>query len=248
MQNPFSLKGKTILVTGASSGIGRSIAVECSGMGADLIITGRNEQRLLETYRMLQAGNHSMFLFDLTQHDQYIGLVGNIRPLDGVVHAAGITNNIPFAYMSKDKLEKIMEVNFYAPVEITRLLIKNKKVVNGGSIVFVSSISGIYTSTVALSAYSASKAALNGFSKSLALELAQKNIRVNNINPGIVETNIFSSGAITEDQLNHEKDKYPTKRFGRPEEIAFGAIYLLSDASSWVTGTNLLIDGGFTLQ
>lgn len=248
MYNPFSLEGKTILVTGVSSGIGRNIAIECSKMGANLVITGRNQERLFESYQNLQKNHHLMICLDLSDANAINELIQKTPIIDGIVHAAGVTDNSPFNFLNRSKLDYVMDVNFYAPVEVTRMLLRNKKISKGGSIVFISSISGVYTSAVALTAYSASKGAVNGLTKSLAIELAHKSIRVNSINPGIVETNIFASGIITDEQLNIEKKLYPLGRFGKPEEVAYGAIYLLSDASKWITGTNLLIDGGFLLQ
>lgn len=248
MNNPFSLEGKTILVTGASSGIGRGIAVECSKMGAKIVITGRNEGRLLETYNLLSGAQNVMLLSDLNCEVGINDLVSNLPFLNGIVHCAGITDNSPFLFATRKKFDEVMNVNFYAPTEITRIVLKSKILTKNSSIVFISSISGIYTSSIAFSVYSASKGALNGLIKSLALELAQKEIRINSINPGIVETNIFDSGIITSENLENEKQKYPLKRFGKPSDIAYATIFLLSDASSWITGANLVIDGGFTLQ
>ena len=246
--NPFTLEGKTILVTGASSGIGRATAIECSKMGARVIITGRNEERLEETYRNLQKADHKFIVSDLGEENGIQNLVSQLPAIDGVVHCAGITSNLPFQFATREKFDSIMDVNFYAPVEISRLSIKAKKLNKNSSIVFISSISGVFTSSVALSIYSASKGAINGLIKGLALDLASKGIRVNSVNPGIVETNIFDSGVITTEQLAVERNKYPLKRYGKPEEIAHAVIYLLSDASSWVTGSNIVIDGGYTLQ
>jgi len=140
-----------------------------------------------------------------------------------------------------------MNVNFFAPIELTRLLVKSKKISKGGSIVFISSITGVYCSFVASSIYSASKGAINGLVKGVALDLAPKGIRVNSVNPGMIETDILSDSAITEDQLKEDMKRYPLGRYGKPEEVANAVIYLLSDAASWTTGSNLLIDGGYTL-
>jgi NAD(P)-dependent dehydrogenase (short-subunit alcohol dehydrogenase family) len=140
-----------------------------------------------------------------------------------------------------------MNVNFEAPVWLTQSLLKQKKVEKSASIIFISSISGVLCSYVAGSAYSASKGAVNGIVKALAIELAAKGIRVNSVNPGMIKTNILESGAITEEQLQEDIHKYPLKRYGNPEEVAYAVIYLLSDASQWVTGSNLVIDGGYTL-
>jgi len=247
MYNPFSLKGKTILVTGASSGIGKATAIECSKLGATLVITGRNIQRLEDTFKQLEGHNHLLIPVDLNKEDGIDFLLKELPLLNGIVHSAGLPNNTPFQFATREKLDEVMNVNFYAPLEITRRVLKEKKITNGGSIVFISSISGVFTSAIALTIYSASKGAINGMIKGLALDLASKGIRVNSVNPGIVETTIFDAGVITSEQLDEEKKLYPLKRFGRPIEVAHASIYLLSDASNWVTGSNLLIDGGFTL-
>lgn len=246
--NPFSLQDKTVLVTGASSGIGKAIAIECSKMGANVIITARNEERLSETLSLMLGDNHKMIVADLNSEDQLYRLVESISKLDGLVQSAGITIPKPFRFYSKENIESVMGVNFEAPVLLTQALIKKKKIKKQGSIVFISSISGVYISSIAGTIYSASKGAINGVAKGLALEFAPRGIRVNSVNPGMVDTNIYSDGIISEEQLNEDRKKYPLKRYGRPEEVAYAVIYLLSDASLWVTGSNLLIDGGYTLQ
>ncbi len=247
MYNPFTLNARTILITGASSGIGRAVAIECSKSGAKIIITGRDQERLKGTFAQLEGNNHQMYNADLTVKHDIQKIISDIPFVDGIVHCAGLTKNIPFTFATRDYLEEVMEVNFYAPAEITRLLLKNKKVNKNASIVFISSISGVLCSAVASSIYSASKGAINGLVKGMALDLAPKSIRVNCINPGVIDTKIFDSGVISTEQLEEDKKKYPLKRFGKPNEVAYAAIYLLSEASSWVTGSNLIIDGGFTL-
>lgn len=246
--NPFSLKNKTILVTGASSGIGKAIAIECSKMGANVIITARNEDRLNETFSLMNIGNHKLILADLNSEDELNDLIENLTQLDGLVQCAGITIPKPFRFYSKENIKSVMSVNFEAPIFLTQTLIKKKKINKQASIVFISSISGVYVSYMGNSIYSASKGAINGFIKGLAIELSGRGIRVNSVNPGMVETNILSDGIISEEQLNEDRKKYPLKRYGKPEEVAYAVIYLLSDASLWVTGSNLLIDGGYTLQ
>lgn len=249
MNNPFSLEGKKILVTGASSGIGRAVAIECSKIGAHVIASARNIERLNET--MVMMGNldrHYLIVADLSLEQDINNLVESIQcKLDGIVHCAGFTIPTTFQFIKKEQLKSIMGVNFEAPTFLTQYLLKKKLFSNPASIVFISSISGIYISYVANSLYSASKGAINGIVKSMAIELAVKGIRVNCVNPGMIQTNILNSGEITSEQLLEESKKYPLKRFGKPEDVAHAVIYLLSDASSWVTGTNLLIDGGFTL-
>lgn len=248
MYNPYSLEGKTILVTGASSGIGKATAIECSKLGAKVIIIGRNEERLNDTFEKLEGSENKKFILDLKDSELLKTFVSEISNIDGIVHSAGLTKNIPFQFASKENFDEVFDVNFFSPAELTRLLIKSKKINKSSSIVFISSISGVLCSAPASSIYSSSKGAVNGLIKGMALDFASKGIRVNSVNPGVVETNIFDEGVITEEQLEENKKQYPLKRFGKPEEIAFAVIYLLSDASSWVTGTNLVIDGGFTLQ
>lgn len=247
MFNPFSLKDKTILVTGASSGIGRAIAIECSKMGASVIITARSEERLQETLREMEGEQNKLIVADLSIDEDIENLANEMPALDGIVHCAGFTIPKPFNFLSKDDVDAVMKVNFSTPVFLTQKLLKSKKINKKASIVFISSISGVYVSSVAGSLYSASKGAVNGIVKGMAIELAAKQIRVNSVNPGMIETNILSSGVVSEEQLNEDKKKYPLKRYGKPEEVAYAVIYLLSEASSWTTGSNILIDGGYTL-
>lgn len=245
--NPFSLEDKTILVTGASSGIGRAIAIECSKMGAKLIVTGRNESRLNDTFLNLVGNSHVQIISDLSNEANIVTLCEKTPNLDGIVHCAGFTIPVPFQFVTKEKLDSIFSVNFTSTVLLSQQLLKKKKLSKESSIVFISSVSGVFCSAVGSSLYSASKGAVNGLIKGMALDLAGKGIRVNSVNPGMIETNIFSEGEITKEQLTEDAKRYPLKRYGKPEEVAYAAIYLLSDASKWVTGSNLLIDGGYTL-
>lgn len=245
--NPFTLIGKTVFITGASSGIGRATAIECSKLGAKVIISGRNEERLKETYSSLTGEGHMHFIADVNDIKNILDFFDTVPSLDGIVHCAGFSKTIPFQYVKEEDLISIMRVNFMSPTLITQTFIKNNKIRKGGSIVFISSISGVYCSSVGGGIYSATKGALNGFIKAIAIELANKAIRVNSVCPGMIETNIYNTGIITEEQLKEDVKKYPLKRFGQPKEVAHAVIYLLSDASGWVTGSNLLIDGGYTL-
>lgn len=247
MYNPFSLENKKILVTGASSGIGKAIAIECSKMGAEVIITGRNEERLAETYRELVGEHPAYIVADLTKEEDIERLVAKTENLNGLVNCAGLTIPKPFKFLQESDIETVMTVNFNAPLLLTQRLVKKKKLEKGASVVFISSISGTKVSYIAGSIYSASKGAINGLCKGLALELAPQQIRVNTVVPGMVETNIVSGGEIAEEQLEIDRQKYPLKRYGKPEEVAYAVVYLLSGASGWVTGSNLLIDGGYTL-
>ncbi len=248
MYNPFSLQDKTILVTGASSGIGKAIAIECSKMGAKVVITGRNENRLKETYSFLEGQNQPSYIVaDLSEIDDIDKLTKELPKLDGLVNCAGLMRILPFQFATQKDFKEILEVNFFAPTEITRLLVKSKKMKKNSSIVFISSVSGVLCSALASSIYSASKGALNGLIKGIAIDLAPKGIRVNSVNPGMMDTDIFSDSGITKEQLEEDTKRYPLKRYGKPEEVAHAVIYLLSDASKWVTGSGLLIDGGYTL-
>jgi NAD(P)-dependent dehydrogenase (short-subunit alcohol dehydrogenase family) len=247
MYNPFSLVGKRILVTGASSGIGKAIAIESSKMGACVTITGRNEQLLNETYSQLEGHGHDLIVADLSIKEDLNRLHKELPVINGLVNCAGVTKVVPFPFATRDSFEEVMNVNFFAPTELSRLLVKSKKIGKGGSIVFISSVSGVYCSVVASSIYSSSKGAVNGLVKGVALDLAPKGIRVNSVNPGMIDTDIFAGSAITEEQLKADMQRYPLGRYGRPEEVAYAVMYLLSDASSWTTGSNLLIDGGYTL-
>lgn len=246
--NPFSLEGKTILITGASSGIGKAIAIECSKMGANVIITARNAERLNETFLQLESNNNMHIVADLNNQNEVDNLMIQLPVLNGLVHCAGLIKTLPFSFVNEKALNSVMDINFVVPTLISAKLVKKKKISKGASIVFISSISGVFNSTLANSIYSASKGAVNGIVKGMALDLASKQIRVNCVNPGMIDTNIFDAGTITKEQLEEDKRNYPLKRYGKPEEVAYAAIYLLSDASKWVTGSNLLIDGGFTLK
>lgn len=245
--NPFTLKNKTILVTGASSGIGQAIAVECSKMGALLVITGRSEERLNETFQNLKGEGHLKIIADINIDEDQFFLVESLPLLDGIVHCAGIALPLPFPFISKSKIDSIFSVNFISPAIISQKILKNKKIKSGASIVFISSISGVACTYMGGSLYSATKGAINGLAKGMAIDLASKKIRVNCVNPAMINTAILNNGTITKEQLEEDRLKYPLQRYGNPEEVAYAVIYLLSDASAWVTGSNLLIDGGYTL-
>lgn len=248
MVNPFSIEGKTILVTGASSGIGRATAIACAQMGAKVVVSGRNKERLQETFNALEGDGHQMIVADLADDAQIDSLVEQLPVLDGLVNNAGITETCPTPFIKREKLNRVMEVNAIAPILLTQRILKRKKIGRGGSIVFTSSISGTVVVVGGNVLYSASKGAVHGFMKNAALDLAAKGIRVNDVCPGMIDTHILDEGAIGAEELKIEAQRYPMKRFGKPEEVAYGIIYLLSDASSFVTGTSIVIDGGFTLQ
>lgn len=247
MNNPFSLEGKNILVTGASSGIGQATAVECSKMGARLIVTARNEDRLKETLSLLEGEGHQMIIADLTDEDEIKSLAEQCPNLDGIVNNAGVGTLKPLAFYSQKEIDKVFSANTFAPMFVIKWLLKNKKINDNASIVFTASIATI-CSSVANGIYGTSKAALASYMKYCARELAAKGIRSNAVHPGMVETKLIHDGAFSEADLEKDMQNYPLGRYGKPEDIAYAIIYLLSDASSWTTGTSLFIDGGATLQ
>lgn len=250
MYNPFSLEGKTILVTGASSGIGRGTAIECAKMGAKIVLSGRNEQRLQETLASLDGEGHVVVSGDLNSEDIRKEVVDKMPALNGVVHCAGILQIKMAKFMDSTFIEDMFQTNVFSPMMLNTLLLKKKRILKQSSIIFLSSISGVYCSQIGEGTYGATKSALAAYTKSLAIELAAQGVRVNTIHPGMVETPLLEVSKCTfgEEELEVLRQKYPLKRFGKPEDIARCAVYLLSDASSWMTGSNILIDGGFTLK
>lgn len=244
--NPFSLEGKTILVTGASSGIGRATAIECSRLGAKLIITGRNEERLNSVYDELAGECHRMIVGDLTYEETLSKLIESLETVDGVVLCAGISVTLPISFSTRRKIDAIFETNFFSQIELLRLLQKKKKLSNGASIVGISSIGGNSTFTPGSAAYGASKAAFRSVLKTAAKEMAPR-VRVNCILPGQVNTPMVNTGTLSDEQYEAYKQTVPMRRFAETRDVALGAVYLLSDASSYITGSDLKIDGGVTL-
>lgn len=241
--NPFSLDGKTFLVTGASSGIGRGIAVTCSKMGAKVIVNGRNVSKLQETIRQMEAEENQMMAGDLTDDTALKELVSSLPKLDGVVHCAGMGQRIPCKDLQKVHVDQVMDVNFKAPVMLQAELLRQKKINKAASIVFIASIAS-GSPSAGNSIYSASKGAIISYANCLAIELAPRNIRVNCISPAMVWTDLILCDGTDEELLKEDEQKYPLKRYGRPEDIANLAVYMLSDASAWMTGSNVKISGG----
>ena len=248
MENPFALTGKTIFITGAGSGIGRATALQCAGLGATVYITDLNEATLAETLGMLEGEGHQMYVANLTDDKALQEIVSKLPKLDGFVSNAGIIKTVLVKMSDKADVEKVININTIAPIRLTQILLQEKKFNKEAALVYTSSMGGVFNGAIGNGLYGASKAALVGFVKSLALELAPRKIRVNTVNPGITQTNIYNNTSITPEQLEEEMKRYPLGRYGRPDEIASAIVYLLSDATKWMTGTNLLIDGGFSLQ
>lgn len=245
--NPFSLEGKTILVTGASSGIGQSTAIECSKMGAKVVITGRNEERLNDTLCQLVGDGHVLFPADLNEQTDIDSLVNACPVLDGLVNNAGRGISKPVNFLKMEDLQSVYQTNLFGVALLTKGLLKKKKLIKGASVVFTSSISS-YMTAPGLSIYASSKAAVCGYMRTCAIELGAKGIRSNAVLPGMVETKLINSGTYTDEDKQKDLALYPLGRYGVPTDIAHGIIYLLSDASSWVTGAELVIDGGRMLK
>lgn len=241
--NPFSLEGKTILVTGASSGIGRGIAIACSKMGASLVLNGRNPQKLRETHEHLEKGDHRLAITDLTDYNAIITMMSELPLLDGVVHCSGIGQRVLCKMATEQDIDNVMDSNFKAPVLLQTELLKQKKINKGASIVFIASIA-TWSPSIGNAFYSASKSAIVSYANCLSLELAPRKVRVNCISPAMVWTNLILQDGIDEDKLKEDELKYPLKRYGTPEDIANLAIYMLSDASAWMTGSNVKLSGG----
>lgn len=245
--NPFSLSGKTILVTGSSSGIGRGIAIVCSKMGASVIINGRNTAKLQETFSMMEGGGHIVLSCDLTDQSQVVKLVAKLPKLDGIVHCAGIGQRMPCKDLTDNDICQVMDVNFKAPVLLQAEILRQKKINKGASVVFIASIAS-WSPSMGNSMYSASKGAIISYANCLSLELAPRKIRVNCISPAMVWTDLIQNEAVDEEQLKEDEKRYPLKRYGQPEDIANLAVYMLSDASMWMTGSNVKISGGGNLS
>ena len=241
--NPFSLAGKTLLVTGASSGIGKATALLCARMGATVILTGRNESRLDGVYGQLPGRHPSPVMADLTKASDREALVDAIPAVDGIVHCAGTGHRKLCKQLTAEDVAAVMETNFNATVLLQSELLSQKKVNKGASIVFLSSRTADVP-TVANALYSASKGAIKSYARCLSLELAPRQIRVNCICPAMVWTPLVESEGATKEQLEAQEAGYPLKRYGQPEDIASLAAFLLSDASSWMTGSCIDITGG----
>ncbi len=253
MINPMDLSGKNILVTGASSGIGKVIAIFLSKVEANIILVARNEEKLKETYHELEPGNHSYYLIDLSHLDEIEGMIDTVckdgRKLNGIVHSAGTSKTVPLQYLKLDDLKSIMTINFYSFLELVKHFSTRKYNDNGGNIVAISSISS-RVGARGLTAYCASKGALESAIRPMALELAAKNIRINSIAPGMIKTPMYDGLTEIVNNKNFEADikKRQILGLGKPEDIAYTAAFLLSDASKFITGTSIIVDGGYMAQ
>lgn len=252
--NPFSLEGKNILITGASSGIGRQCAISCSQIGAQIILIGRRKEKLIETIGLLPTGNNLYYAFDVTNYQEIESVIGDAvektGPIHGFIHSAGIELTLPLSVTKPTHYQELFATNVIAGFEFARVISKNKFTApEGGSFVFISSVMG-YLGEVAHSAYCSSKGALIAGTKALALELAVKKIRVNCVSPAQIEGTEMTIKMLESFNEQNKKDKFEMHPlgYGKTSDVANGCIYLLSDASKWVTGTNLIIDGGYSAK
>ncbi len=248
MSTAFHLNNKIILITGSTSGIGRETAIKCAEMGATMILTGRNTERLNETLKALKGTGHKSIACDLLNEASLKDLVSSCSQLDGLVHCAGLVKPFPVGFLTKPKIDETLHSNFYSVVELTSALFKAKKINDKASLVFMSSISGQHPHKAG-SMYAASKAAVEAFSKTVALEYYPKGIRSNCISPAMVKTPMFdaASEGMSQESMDAHIAKYPLG-VGYPEDVANSVIFLLSPASRWITGINLLMDGGLLLE
>lgn len=253
MYNPFSLLDKTILVTGASSGIGQATAIECSKLGASVVITGRNKERLEQTYSQLdmsQGQTHQMIIADLTDDDSLEQFVKQMPALDGISSNAGIqTDQVPIKFIKDESIQNVFNSNLFSHVKLARDFHKKKKLNKNASYVFTASIGGVVSHVIGNSVYDMAKAAINSFAKSCAVDFSSRGIRCNAVCPGMIMTPMTKpEGALSE--ADYQKDienHYLLGRYGQPEEVAHVIAFLLSDASSFMTGASIMVDGGSSL-
>jgi NAD(P)-dependent dehydrogenase (short-subunit alcohol dehydrogenase family) len=252
--NAFQLHNKNIVITGASSGIGRQCAITASKLGARVVLIARNKEKLEETLSLMDRPQEHFICqadlmdFENTEKAVKTVMVG-VEKMHGIIHAAGISTTLPLRSISSSKMDDYFKTNVYGSVELTRLLTKPTYLTEqGGSVIFLTSVMGV-VGEVGKTIYSLTKGALVAGSKSMALELAPKKIRVNCVSPGVVVTPMSSSAVYTQDEASREKIKglHPLG-LGATDDIANACVFLLADASRWITGTNLTVDGGYTAR
>lgn len=249
--NTFSLKGKLILITGASSGIGRQCAISCSQMGAVVALFGRDQERLQETLSLMKSPEqHIVCSVDLTEYEKVSECVSNLvkqkKRIDGLINSAGISTTLALNAITTKKMEEFFRTNVIGAISITKQVLKLSNFSeSGGSIIFISSVMGVAGEN-GKSLYSMTKGALISAVKSMSIELAPRKIRVNAVSPGVVVTSMSKNAIYSRNQesLDRIKAMHPLG-LGQPDDVANACIFLLLDASRWITGTNLIIDGGY---
>lgn len=248
INNPLNLEGKDILITGASSGIGRAVAIACSRLGARCILTARNKERLDETRKNLHGEGHTVIVADLTQNIEIKNLIENLPSLSGVSHNAGISRTLMCTFAKEETIKELLAVNLLSVINLQTLLIKKKKLKSGASLVFTSSVSAL-AHKIGNGFYGISKIGLAHYAQDLARELGPQRIRSNAVLPGMVNTPLIHENPRFNQEM-YEKDakNFALGRYGEPEEIANLISFLLSDAASWITGSLYVIDGGYMLK
>lgn len=245
--NSFSLEGKTVLVTGASSGIGKATAIACAAQGAHVVITGRNEERLNETLSLLTGDGHIAIAAELCEQEEINRLVDAMPELDGAFLCAGVSDTTPVKYMNSEAIQRVLSINLEAPMLLTQRMLLKKKIKKGASLVYMSSM-GVEQVAPGLGIYAASKSGLNAFMRAVATEQASRKVRANAVMAGMVKTELIDTlSQLTEEDIKRDEAKYPLG-YGKPEDVANAVIYLLSDASRWMTGMTLKLDGGASLS
>lgn len=241
------LSKKTVLVTGASSGIGKQTAIKVSQQGGTLIITGRDEKRLTGTYNSLDGKNHKMYVANLENEEELNALVAGLPTINGVVHCAGIVGPMPAKFIRKENIGKLMRINFEVPVLLTGRILLMKKLMDNSSVVFMSTVA-TRMPYFGGALYNSAKSAIESYSKTLALELVKKGVRSNCLLPGLVNTPLIKSPVsdgqmeIVDESLGRYLKKYPMG-IGEPEDVANAIVFFLSDESRWISGTNLVMGG-----
>jgi NAD(P)-dependent dehydrogenase (short-subunit alcohol dehydrogenase family) len=250
--NPLDLSGRTVLVTGASSGIGRECAVLLSSLNARLVIAGRDQGKLEQTLSALTGTGHVVESFDFAATDQIVDWVKKIAsqvgPLHGFIHSAGKQLVGPIRTLAPAAMEEQMRLNLFSSMMLARGFCQKGCGAKGGSLVFISSIMA-NVGKPGLSAYCASKAALVGLTRSLALELTRDKVRVNCVTPSIIETELTAhlKELMLPEQWTALEEAHPLG-FGTPRDVANAAAFLLADTGRWITGTALVVDGGYSAQ
>lgn len=242
----YNFDNKTILVLGASSGIGLQTAIMLSELGANIVLSGRNEEKLQLVIKQLAKGSHISISADLTNEEHIASMIEKMPNLDGVVMSAGIIKAFPIKFIGEKQALEVLQTNYIGPITLIGKLFRSKKIKDQASLVFMSSISSQFPHKGG-ALYAGSKAAINAYSKTIALEYANKKIRSNVISAAMVKTPLFDEAekAITKELMDKHETYYPLG-FGEPEDIANAIIFLLGNTSKWITGTEIVMDGGLT--